>query len=48
MLTYNCFDLQIKNIGSNLHKHWVAGTTMQVVDRKTDKIITKKTIYAFT
>ena len=35
------------NVDPKLRRHWVAGATIRVIDRKTNEIIAEKTIYAF-
>ncbi|UBQ55263.1 hypothetical protein [Alysiella filiformis] len=35
------------NIDPKLRKHWVAGVTIQIIDRKNNEIIAEKIIYAF-
>ncbi len=35
------------NIDPKLRRHWVAGATIQIIDRQTDEVIAEKTIYAF-
>ena len=35
------------NIDPELRKHWVAGTTIKIIDRQTDELLAEKTIFAF-
>lgn len=35
------------NVDSKLRRHWVAGATIRIIDRQTDEVIAKKTIYVF-
>ena len=35
------------NVDPKLRRHWVAGATIWIIDRKTDEVIAEKTIYAF-
>ncbi|MBO7081354.1 MAG: hypothetical protein J6V99_04880 [Neisseriaceae bacterium] len=35
------------NVDPELRKHWVAGTTIRVIDRQTDELLAEKTIFAF-
>ncbi|MBO7081356.1 MAG: hypothetical protein J6V99_04890 [Neisseriaceae bacterium] len=35
------------NVNPELRKHWVAGTTIKIIDRQTDELLAEKTIFAF-
>ena len=35
------------NVDPELRKHWVAGTTIRIIDRQTDELLAEKTIFAF-
>ena len=35
------------NVDSALRRHWVAGTSIRILDRQTDKLLAKKVIFAF-
>ncbi|MBO4576761.1 MAG: hypothetical protein J5680_06575 [Neisseriaceae bacterium] len=35
------------NVDHELRKHWVAGTTIKIIDRQTNELLAEKTIFAF-
>ena len=35
------------NVDPELRKHWVAGTTIKIIDRQTDELLAEKTIFSF-
>ena len=35
------------NVEPELRKHWVAGTTIKIIDRQTNELLAEKTIFAF-
>ena len=35
------------NVDPELRKHWVAGTTIKIIDRQTNELLAEKTIFAF-
>ena len=35
------------DVNPELRKHWVAGTTIKIIDRQTDELLAEKTIFAF-